>query len=113
MKFLEFIEDQEPFIVEAQSTLLGFRRRMQAVRRRLVQLGVAVLLVGSEPCTSCWLILATPAGCCRPPSTTTSVHYGLVLLLVLLIARLVFHMRKPQRRRMTRYNCALRATIRS
>ena len=47
VRFFEFIESQESFIVEAQSTLLGFRRRMQAVRRRLVQLGVAVLVVGA------------------------------------------------------------------
>ena len=47
LRFVEFIESQEPFLVEAQSTLLGFRRRMQAVRRGLVQLGVAVLVVGA------------------------------------------------------------------
>ena len=47
VRFVEFIESQEPFLVEAQSTLLGFRRRMQAIRRRLVQLGVAVLVVGA------------------------------------------------------------------
>src|SRR6185295_19758938 len=47
LRFVEFIESQEPFIVEAQSTLLGFRRRMQAVRRRLIQLGVSVLVIGA------------------------------------------------------------------
>ena len=93
LRFLEFIESQEPFIVEAQSSLLGFRRRMQAVRRRLVQLGVAVLVVGG----ALYFVLADPDDTRRmlPAGVDYSwVHYGLVILLVVLIARLVLHMRK-------------------
>ena len=93
VRFLEFIEAQEPFIVEAQSTLLGFRRRMQAVRRRLVQLGVAVLVIGAV----LYFVLREPDETRRmlPGGVDYDlVQYGLVVLLLLLIARIVLHMRK-------------------
>ena len=93
VRFLEFIEAQEPFIVEAQSTLLGFRRRMQAVRRRLVQLGVAVLVIGAV----LYFVLREPDETRRmlPGGVDYDlVQYGLVVVLLLLIARIVLHMRK-------------------
>ena len=93
LRFVEFIESQEPFIVEAQSTLLGFRRRMQAIRRRLVQLGVAVLVVGAV----LYFVLREPDETRRmlPGGVDYSlVHYGLLVVLLLLIGRIVFDMRR-------------------
>ena len=112
LRFVEFIESQEPFLVEAQSTLLGFRRRMQAIRRRLVQLGLAVLVVGGV----LYFVLREPDETRRmlPGGVDYSwVHYGLLVVLLLLIVRIVFDMRRHQRRRLTRYSSDFRATIRS
>ena len=36
LEFVEFLEAQEPVIIEAQSSLFGFRRRIRNARRRLV-----------------------------------------------------------------------------
>jgi ubiquinone biosynthesis protein len=93
LRFVEFIESQEPFIVEAQSSLLDIRRRMKAIRGQLVRIGVAVLLVGG----ALYFVLADPGDTRRmlPAGVDYAlVHYGLVILLVLLVARLVLHMRK-------------------
>ena len=93
VRFLEFIEAQEPFIVEAQSTLLGFRRRMQAVRRRLVQLGVAVLVIGAV----LYFVLREPDETRRmlPGGVDYDlVQYGLLVILLLLIGRIVLDMRR-------------------
>ena len=93
LRFLEFIEAQEPFIVEAQSTLLGFRRRMQAVRRRLVQLGVGVLVIGGV----LYFVLREPDETRRmlPGGVDYDwVQYGLLVVLLLLIGRIVFDMRR-------------------
>jgi len=93
VRFLEFIEAQEPFIVEAQSTLLGFRRRMQAVRRRLVQLGVAVLVIGAV----LYFVLREPGETRRmlPGGVDYDlVQYGLLIVLLLLIGRIVLDMRR-------------------
>ena len=92
-RFMEFIESQEPFLAEAQSSLFGFRRRMRAVRRRLIRLGLAVLLVGAL----LYFVLAEPNETRRmlPGGVDYSwVHYGLVVLLLLLIGRLVLDMRR-------------------
>ena len=94
LRFLEFIEAQEPFIVEAQSTLLGFRRRMQAVRRRLVQLGVAVLVDRRRCCISCFASRTKRGACCRGGVDYSWVHYGLLVILLLLIGRIVLDMRR-------------------
>ena len=93
VRFVEFIEAQEPFIVEAQSTLLGFRRRMQAVRRRLIQLGVAVLVIGAV----LYFVLREPDETRRmlPGGVDYDLfQYGLVVVLLLLIGRIVFDMRR-------------------
>jgi ubiquinone biosynthesis protein len=93
LRFVEFIESQEPFIVEAQSTLLGFRRRMKAIRRRLVQLGLAVLVVGGV----LYFVVREPDETRRmlPGGVDYSwVHYGLLAILLLLVVRIVFDMRR-------------------
>ena len=93
LRFVEFIESQEPFLTEAQSTLLGFRRRMKAIRRRLVQLGLAVLVVGGL----LYFVLREPDETRRmlPREVDYSwVHYGLLVVLLLLVVRIVFDMRR-------------------
>jgi ubiquinone biosynthesis protein len=91
LEFVEFLEAQEPVIIEAQSSLFGFRRRIHNARRRLVSLGVSVLAVGAL----LYLVLAYPDDTRRIlPSGMpyTGVHLGLLLLLVVLIVTLVRHM---------------------
>src|SRR5262245_8927169 len=92
LEFVEFLEGQEAFIVEAQSSVFGFRRRIRSVRRRLVTLGVGVLLVGAV----LYLVLAYP-------DQTRSViprdlpypllPYGLLVLLVLLVVNRIANVR--------------------
>jgi ubiquinone biosynthesis protein len=92
LEFVEFLEAQEPVIVEAQNSLFGFRRRIRNVRRRLVSLGVAVLVVGG----ALYFVLADPDGTRRIiPSDLPYplLHYGLLTILVVLIVVLVANMR--------------------
>ena len=91
LEFMEFLEGQEAFIVEAQSTLFGFRRRVRRIRRRLVSLGEvllrrrgAVLRAG---------VSARPNGCSPWDLPYPFVHYGLLGLLIILIVVLVSNMR--------------------
>jgi predicted unusual protein kinase regulating ubiquinone biosynthesis (AarF/ABC1/UbiB family) len=92
LEFVEFLEAQEPVIIEAQNSLFGFRRRIRNARRRLVSLGMSVLLVGA----GLYLVLAYPDDTRRilPAGMDyTWVHVGLLAALLLLIATLVRHVR--------------------
>jgi ubiquinone biosynthesis protein len=92
VEFAEFLEEQEPAILEATSSLFGFRRRVRNARRRLVSLGVSVFVVGA----GLYLVLVFPDDTRRfLPSGMpyTWVHLGLLALLLLLIVTLVRHMR--------------------
>ena len=92
LEFVEFLESQEGFIVEAQSSLFGFRRRLRNVRRRLVSLGAAILVVGA----TLYFVLADPDDTKKIiPSDLPYplLHYGLLTILVILILVLVSHMR--------------------
>jgi ubiquinone biosynthesis protein len=92
LEFVEFLEGQEAFITEAQSSVFGFRRRIRNVRRRLVTLGVGVLLVGFV----LYLVLAYPdqARSVIPRDMPYPLlHYGLLALLVLLIINLIANVR--------------------
>ena len=92
LEFVEFLEGQEGFIVEAQTTLFGFRRRIRNIRRRLVSLGVGVLVVGA----ALYFVLADPEDTKRiiPRDLPYPVlHYGLLTILVVLIVVLVANMR--------------------
>ena len=92
LEFMEFLEGQESFIVEAQSTLFGFRRRVRQVRRRLVSLGAGILLVGA----ALYVVLAYPSDTERMLPRDLPypfVHYGLLGLLVILVIVLVSNMR--------------------
>ena len=92
LEFIEFLEGQEAFIVEAQSSLFGFRRRVRNIRRRLVSLGVGVLLVGA----ALYIVLAYPDDTRRvlPRDMPYGLaHYGLLALLSILIVVLISNMR--------------------
>jgi ubiquinone biosynthesis protein len=92
LEFVEFLEGQEAFIVEAQGTLFGFRRRIRNVRRRLVSLGVAVLVVGGL----LYVVLAYPDDTRRMIPRDMPypfLHYGLLALLVILVVVLIGNIR--------------------
>ena len=92
LEFMEFLEGQESFIVEAQSTLFGFRRRVRQIRRRLVSLGGGILLVGA----ALYVVLAYPGDTERMLPRDLPypfVHYGLLALLIILVVVLVSNMR--------------------
>jgi predicted unusual protein kinase regulating ubiquinone biosynthesis (AarF/ABC1/UbiB family) len=93
VEFVEFLEAQEPAITTAVDSLFGIRGRIRRARRRLISLGVAVLVVGA----ALYFVLADPDETRRmlPSGVPYSlVHGGLVVLLVLLIASLVLHLRQ-------------------
>jgi hypothetical protein len=92
LEFVEFLEAQEPVIIEAQNSLFGFRRRIRNARRRLVSLGMSVLVVGA----ALYLVLAYPDDTRRmlPGGMDyTWVHLGLLAGLLILIVTLVRHVR--------------------
>jgi len=92
IEFVEFLEAQEPVIVEAQNSLFGFRRRIRNIRRRLVSLGLAILVVGG----ALYFVLADPDDTKKViPSDLPYplLHYGLLTILVILIVVLVSNMR--------------------
>jgi hypothetical protein len=92
LEFVEFLESQEPVILEAQNSLFGFRRRLRSAKRRLVTLGGSVLVVG----LLLYLVLAyrNETEDLMPVEGSYPVlHYGLLGLLVLLIVVLVANIR--------------------
>ena len=92
LAFAEFLESQEPVILEAEASLFGLRRRMRTARRRAVTLGLSVLLVGAL----LYLVLVLPDDTRRAlPSWMpySWVHVGLLVLLVFLILTLINHVR--------------------
>jgi ubiquinone biosynthesis protein len=98
LDFVDFLEAQEPVILEAEASLFGFRRRMQSARRGLIRLGTSVVAVGAV----LYLVLAFPDDTRRIlPSGMpyTWVHVGLLVILVALILTLVRHVRRLGRDR--------------
>jgi ubiquinone biosynthesis protein len=90
--FAEFLETQEPVILEAEASLFGLRRRMRTARRRAVTLGLSVLVVGAL----LYLVLVFPDDTRRalPGWMPYSwVHVGLLVTLVYLILTLINHVR--------------------
>jgi ubiquinone biosynthesis protein len=61
LDFVEFLQAQEPVILEAEATLFGFRRRMQSARRCSWSAGCSTSSSSSP---------TTPAGSCRPRCPT-------------------------------------------
>jgi predicted unusual protein kinase regulating ubiquinone biosynthesis (AarF/ABC1/UbiB family) len=88
LNFVEFLEGQEPTILEAEALLFGFRRRMQSARKALVRLGGTVLAIGAV----LYLVTAYPDDTRRvlPAGVEyTWVQIGLLGLLILLIVWLI------------------------
>jgi predicted unusual protein kinase regulating ubiquinone biosynthesis (AarF/ABC1/UbiB family) len=93
IEFVEFLEAQEPAITAGVDSLFGIRGRLRRARRRLISLGLAVLVVG----LALYFVLADPDDTRRMLPTGLSyslVHGGLVILLLVLIASLVLHLRQ-------------------
>jgi len=91
-EFMEFLETQQPVILEAEASLFGLRRRMRTARRRAVTLGLSVLLVGAL----LYLVLVFPDDTRRTLPDWMPyawVHVGLLVLLVYLILTLINHVR--------------------
>ncbi|HEY7132475.1 MAG TPA: hypothetical protein VH440_09500, partial [Candidatus Limnocylindrales bacterium] len=92
IEFMEFLESQQPVISEATSSLFGFRRRVRSARRRLISLGVSVLIVGAV----LYVVLAFPTevrGALPREMPYTWVQLGLLILLILLIVGLINYIR--------------------
>ncbi len=92
LEFVEFLEGQESFLVEAQSSLFGFRRRIRNARRRLVRLGGSVLGIGAL----LYVVLAFPdeTRSVIPREMPYSwVQIGLLVILLSLIVILIQHVR--------------------
>jgi predicted unusual protein kinase regulating ubiquinone biosynthesis (AarF/ABC1/UbiB family) len=93
IEFAEFLEAQEPALATAVDSLFGIRGRLRRARRRLISLGAAVLGVGAV----LYFVMADPDGTRRMlPSGVTYpvVHFSLTVLLLVLIASLVLHLRQ-------------------
>jgi ubiquinone biosynthesis protein len=98
LEFVEFLESQEPVILEAEASLFGIRRRLRAVRQRLVSLGLSVLVVGA----ALYLLLVFPdeARTIVPREIDLSwMHVALLVLLLVLIAALIRYVRELSRDR--------------
>ena len=92
LEFLEFIEAQEPVILEAESTLFGFRRRMRSIKQSLIRLGVATVMIG----VALYVILANRRDTeqALPRELPYPVlQIGLTVLLVLLVIAIVNRLR--------------------
>jgi predicted unusual protein kinase regulating ubiquinone biosynthesis (AarF/ABC1/UbiB family) len=92
LDFVDFLETQQPVILEAEASLFGFRRKMQTARRGLIRLGMSVLVVGA----ALYLVLAFPDDTRRflPKEMDYSwVHVGLLVVLVYLLLTLIRNVR--------------------
>lgn len=93
LDFVEFLEAQEPVILEAEASLFGFRRRMQSARRGLIRLGASVLAVGAV----LYLVLVFPDDTRRilPKEMPYAwVNVGLLVILLILILTLIRYVRR-------------------
>jgi predicted unusual protein kinase regulating ubiquinone biosynthesis (AarF/ABC1/UbiB family) len=96
LQLVELLEAQEPLIAAAGSAYFGVRRRLHAIRRRVIGLGVAALVVGA----ALYVVLANPQGTqdVLPREVSyTWVHFGLLAVLVLLLLTLIAHVRRLSR----------------
>jgi ubiquinone biosynthesis protein len=92
MAFVEFLEDQQPTIAAATGSLLGFRTRARDAGRRLVGLGLSALVVGAL----LYVVLVDPTDTqAMLPGWVpyAGVHYGLLVLLVVIVVLLIAHAR--------------------
>jgi len=89
---LEFLEDQEPLIRFGVDSVFGVRRRMRAIRSRLVTLFAGILVVGG----TLYFLLADPADSERMVGSDahTILRTVLPLIIIGLVVALVFHVRQ-------------------
>jgi predicted unusual protein kinase regulating ubiquinone biosynthesis (AarF/ABC1/UbiB family) len=90
--FVEFLEEQQPSIAAASGSLLGFRSRARDAGRRLVGLGLSALIVGAL----LYVVLVDPTDTeAMLPDWVpyAGVHYGLLVLLVVIVVVLIAHVR--------------------
>ena len=88
LEFVDFLESQQATILLATNTFLGFRQTLATARRRLVGLGISALVVGAL----LYVVLADrkDTEAMLPPEVPyDGVHYGLLVLLVVIIVVLI------------------------
>jgi hypothetical protein len=93
LEFVEFLESQETFLIEAQGSLFGFRRRIRTARRRLVWLGASVLGIGAL----LYLVLAFPnetRSVMPREMPYTWVQLSLLAILLVLIVALIRYIQR-------------------
>jgi ubiquinone biosynthesis protein len=96
LEFVEFLEQQQPTIAATTSSLLGIQRRARNAGRWVVGLGLSALIVGGL----LYLVLAYPgnASAMLPGWIPyEGVHYGLLVLLIVLVVALIVRMRNMNR----------------
>ncbi len=96
LEFVEFLEQQQPTIAATTSSLLGIQRRARRAGRWVVGLGVSALVVGGL----LYLVLAYPrdaSGMLPGWMPYEGVHYGLLVLLVVIVVALIVRMRNMNR----------------
>ncbi len=90
--FVEFLEGQQAFITDAQTSLFGFRRRIRSARRRLVSLGLAALVVFAV----LYLVLANPdetEAMVPREIPYPLVHLTLLVILIVIVGAIIQHIR--------------------
>jgi predicted unusual protein kinase regulating ubiquinone biosynthesis (AarF/ABC1/UbiB family) len=96
LEFVELLEAQAPLITAAGEAYFGVRRNLQTLRRRVIGLGGAALVVGA----ALYVVLANPDGtrAVVPAQVPyTWVHLGLLALLLFLILSLALQGRQLSR----------------
>ncbi len=92
IEFMEFLEAQQPVITEATTSLFGFRRRVRNARRRLISLGVSVLVIGGL----LYAVMAFPTevrSSLPREVPYTWVQVGLLVVLIVLLIGLINYIR--------------------
>jgi ubiquinone biosynthesis protein len=87
VEFVEFLEQQQPLIASLAGSYFGVQRTLQTLRRRLILVGGAILLIGAL----LYFVLADP-GTARQyaPSIIPFESMHLVLAAILILLTLVF-----------------------
>jgi ubiquinone biosynthesis protein len=93
LEFVEFLQAQQPLLAALTGTFYGVQNRLQALRRRAIGLGVAVLAIG----VGLYFVLADPtdARALTPPQIPFEwVHLILLAILIMLIVAVVENFRQ-------------------
>jgi predicted unusual protein kinase regulating ubiquinone biosynthesis (AarF/ABC1/UbiB family) len=96
VEFVEFLEQQQPAIAAATGSFLGIQRRARNAGRWVVTLGISALAIGAL----LYVVLAYPrdtAAMLPGWIPYSGVHYGLLVLLAVIVVVLVVQMRNMNR----------------